>query len=133
MPSTPGACWSTISATGSEGYFANPSQPGGSDLSCLGESVVRVANKGAIASWSPTGQGLAAGHDFLDRGLFQALFYHGMHEIGAAATQAKLYLYGNTGEYRDLLDTYVLFGDPALQLNAPWTQYLPIVTKNPAP
>jgi uncharacterized repeat protein (TIGR01451 family) len=98
-----------------EGYFAHPSPPG-VDMSCLAEGIVRAPAKGAIASWSPTGLGLSAGHDFLDRGLFEALFFDGVDQIGPATTQAKLYLYSNTGDYHDLLDTYVLFGDPALQL-----------------
>jgi uncharacterized repeat protein (TIGR01451 family) len=98
-----------------EGYYILPGSAT-LDRSSLAESIVRVPEKGAIASWSATGEGLADGHDFLDRGLFQALFFDGVDQIGPATTQAKLYLYGNTGEYRDLLDAYVLFGDPALQL-----------------
>jgi uncharacterized repeat protein (TIGR01451 family) len=98
-----------------EGYYIYPSSAT-DDRSCLAESIVRVPGKGAIASWSPTGWGPAAGHDFLNRGLFQAFFYDGVDQLGPATTQAKLYLYANTGEYRDLLDTYVLLGDPALQL-----------------
>jgi uncharacterized repeat protein (TIGR01451 family) len=98
-----------------EGYFVTPSLPS-SDFSSLAETIVRAADKGAVASWSPVGLGQSGGHDFLDRGLFQALFFDGVDQIGPATTQAKLYLYGNTGDYRDLLDTYVLFGDPALQL-----------------
>ena len=40
-----------------------------------------------------------------------------MYQIGPATTQAKLYLFANTSSYLDLLDTYLLFGDPATSLN----------------
>jgi hypothetical protein len=50
--------------------------------------------------------------------LFQALFYSRVLELGAAITQAKLYLLANapTGQYDDLIDTYLLLGDPALHV-----------------
>jgi len=99
-----------------EGYFIYPS-PAGADGSSLAETIVRPAQTGAIASWSPTGMGLTIGHDYLNRGLYQAIFFDDVIRVGAATTQGKLYLYANTGDYRDLLDTYVLLGDPALRLN----------------
>lgn len=94
-----------------EGFFHAPG------MSSLGESLVRAAGKGAIASWSPTGLGVAMGHDYLNSGLYQALFFDDVTQLGPATTQAKLYLYSRTAGYRELLDTYVLFGDPALRLN----------------
>jgi uncharacterized repeat protein (TIGR01451 family) len=100
-----------------EGYFVMPSPPG-MDLSNLGETIVRTQGKGAIASWSPTGFGVATGHDFLNKGLFRALFFDGIARLGPATTQGKLYLYSNTSGYQDLFDTYILFGDPALALHA---------------
>ena len=99
-----------------DGYFINPS-PAGNDLSSLGESIARATGGGAIASWSPTGLGVLAGHDFLNQGLYDAIFVDYISQLGAATTKAKLHLYQNTGGYRDLIDTYVLFGDPALELN----------------
>lgn len=99
-----------------EGYYIHPS-PAGRDYSSMGEGIVRALGKGAIASWSPTGLGVADGHDFLNKGLFEALFFNGLTQLGPATTQGKLYLYTNTGGYRDLLDTYLLFGDPALALS----------------
>jgi uncharacterized repeat protein (TIGR01451 family) len=101
-----------------DGYFTHPSPPG-EDRSCLGESIVRAEGGGAIASWSPTGLGLSMGHDILDEGLFKAVFYQDVTQLGPSTTQAKLYLYANSGGYRDLIDTYVLFGDPALALSLP--------------
>ena len=99
-----------------DGYFTHPSKSD-RDLSSLGESMVRAQARGAIASWSPAGMGVSTGHDRLDKGLFEAIFFDGVHQVGPATTQAKLHLYANSGGYRELLDTYLLLGDPALHLN----------------
>jgi len=97
--------------TCNEGYFIDPTE------SSLSELGVRAENKGAIASWAPTGYGLAPGHDYLERGLFLGVFYDGQ-TLGRAATAAKLYLVANAppGQYLDLVDTFLLLGDPALQV-----------------
>lgn len=86
-------------------------------VDALGESVVRLADRGAVASWSATGYGYATGHDYLNRGFFQAALFDGVRELGAAADVGKSWLFA-TGYYTDLLETYHLFGDPALRLNS---------------
>jgi hypothetical protein len=95
-----------------EGYFDYPNLPG------LGESIVRAEGKGAIASWSPTGAGLADGHHYLNQGFFTAVFTDNIREIGPATMEGKLNLY-DTGDNLDLMDTYLLFGDPFMKLNLP--------------
>jgi hypothetical protein len=81
----------------------------------LGESVVRLAGKGAIASWSPTGLGVATGHDYLNRGFYDAVFNSDIEVLGGAVEAAKQNLW-NHNVSRDLIDTYVLLGDPALRM-----------------
>jgi hypothetical protein len=103
-----------VPMTNQEGYFIRPS-PVAFDYSCLGESIVRASARGAVASWSPTGLGVATGHQVLAQGLYDAIFSAGMVEIGPATTQAKIDLFGG-GSDLELIDTYVLFGDPALEL-----------------
>ena len=98
-----------------EGYFASPYPTAPS----LGESLVRADGKGAIASWSATGWGMALGHHYLDKGFFTAVFSDTISEIGTATYLGKLNLYDSTDGYRDLMDTYVLFGDPFMKLNLP--------------
>ena len=94
----------------------------GYNTSVLAETAVRTAGKGAVASWSPTGFGLVSGHDYLERGLFIALFHHQAPTLGAATTEAKQYLWDNaSGQHRDLLDTFGLLGDPALEIK---TEYV---------
>jgi uncharacterized repeat protein (TIGR01451 family) len=99
-----------------DGYFIHPSASG-QDLSSTAEGLVRAQAGGAIASWSATGMGLARAHDFLNKGLFEAIFFDDVVELGPATMRGKLYLYSNTGGYRDQIDQYTLFGDPALRLN----------------
>jgi len=101
-----------LAMTCSEGYHINP-HTYDKNKEALGEVVTRADGKGAIASWSPTGQGVASGHDLLNRGFFNAVFDSGVSTIGQATLAGKLNLGGASP---DLLDTYLLFGDPALIL-----------------
>jgi hypothetical protein len=95
------------------GYFALPKATDAS----FGEASVRMA-AAAVASWSPTGFGLAAGHDLMERGLFLSVFQNHTRQLGVATTAGKVYLAQNAtpGKFLDLLDTYVLLGDPALRI-----------------
>lgn len=115
-----------------EGYY----QEAEAGQESFGESAVRRPAGGAVASWSPTGLGLVTGHDYLEKGLFKALFHDGVQDLGQATTQGKLYLLANapSGKYDDLLDTYVLFGDPALHVDAAvesrYHSYLPLLVRD---
>ena len=104
------------SMTCMDGYYIYP-KAGTIDYSSLAESMVLASGKGAIASFSPTGWGLATGHDALDSGLFDAIFHDYVTDLGSATTLAKLYMYASSGgDYEDLVQTYLLFGDPATKL-----------------
>lgn len=106
-----------VSMTCLTGYYILPG------IVTLDETLIRGSAKGAVATWSPTGQGIASGHDLLDNGLFQALYYDQITALGLATNAAKYDLYANsTGLHHELIDTYVLFGDPAmLYQNTPTT------------
>lgn len=97
-----------------EGFFHKPDKLI-NNKEALAEVVTRAANGGAIASWSPTGLGLASGHDALNRGFYDAYFTQGRESVGEAILSGKLRLW-MTGSNLDLLDTYTLFGDPALKI-----------------
>jgi uncharacterized repeat protein (TIGR01451 family) len=98
-----------------DGYYTHPSPPD-ADYSSTAETVVRASGKGAVASWSATGLGTATAHDYLNKGLFEAIFANDVIELGPATTLGKLYLYSRTSSYMDQIDMYTLFGDPALRL-----------------
>jgi len=95
-----------------EGSFHDPRR----GFAALAEAYTRLPLYGAVASLSPTGSGLVSGHDVLERGLFLALFHQGYQTLGEAVVQAKRYLYDTTTSDRDLLNTFMIFGDPALRL-----------------
>ncbi len=82
----------------------------------LDVELVRAANGGAIAAFSPTGLGVASGHDLLHRGFLDAMFGSDLTRMGQAAVAAKLDLYTNSGQNLDLLDTFAVLGDPALRI-----------------
>lgn len=81
----------------------------------LAETFLRAEGKGWAASWSPTGLGVATGHHYLNEGFFQAVFLDDERRLGPAALAGKLRLW-QSGAWRDLLDTYLLLGDPALEM-----------------
>lgn len=96
-----------------EGYYIVPG------YKSQGETVVRTLGRGAIASWSPTGLGVATGHNELYTGFYEAIFQQGVVQLGPATTAGKLKLFNSTNTFKELLDNYVLFGDPALTLALP--------------
>jgi len=100
-----------LSMTCRDGYFINP-EPQGGAYDALAEVITKVPAKGAVASWSPTGTGIATGHSYLNEGFFNAIFSDKVDTLGDAIIAAKLSLWAS-GAYLDLLDTYTLFGDPA--------------------
>jgi len=104
-----------LSMTCWDGYYIYPNN--NVNYKSLAEELTKVAQKGAIAAWSPTGISVARGHEYLDRGFFDAIFALGMTNLGQATSNGKLYLWA-TGAYLELLNTYLLFGDPASRVGS---------------
>ena len=104
-----------VSMTCFEGSFHDPPTIG---YMSLAEDGVRMAGDGTIASWSASGFGVATGHDLLNEGIYLALFRDEVGNLGEATTYAKEYLDGEQvlGQYDDLIETYLLLGDPALKV-----------------
>jgi uncharacterized repeat protein (TIGR01451 family) len=99
-----------------EGKFTNPYI----EYPAVSESMVRAEGKGAVASWGPTGLGVANGHDELNRGFLDAVLLQGIREFGPATFAGKLRL-DNAGYSLEQIHEYTVFGDPALRLHAPPT------------
>jgi hypothetical protein len=109
------------------GYFHHPEYP------TIDESLLRHAGGGAIAVWGATGLGVATGHEELQAGFLDTVLFTSERRLGAATLAGKLQLL-STGRNLDLLDTFTLFGDPALQINFeivpyPYNYRLPIIFK----
>jgi hypothetical protein len=99
-----------------DGYWYYPNTEINSYSSAsLIEKIIRFEDYGAVAAFSPTGLGLATGHDYLQDGFYNAYFNGDVDIVGGLSLQAKLRLW-ETGAYSDLLHTYTIFGDPALRL-----------------
>jgi len=104
------------------GYFHWPNFPS------LAEVNVRRAGNGALASWAATGLGIAQGHDALNKGFLYAVMQQGVRRIGQATDAGKARL-KSTNQHLDLIDTYVLLGDPASLLQIQYPLYLPLILK----
>jgi hemin uptake protein HemP len=89
------------------------------DKISLAVELLRSENKGAVATFSPTGLGVATGHDVINGAFFDALFKDGVWRLGPATLAGKLALYG-TGRNLDLINTFTIFGDPALHILSPY-------------
>jgi hypothetical protein len=115
-----------LSMTCFSGFFHHP------EYGTLDEMLVRHQGGGAVASWSPSGLGLQAGHQRLHQGFYRSVVPGAEMRIGSTILATKLDLHAHTDSYDELLDTYHLFGDPAMILNTtlkPWphTFYLPMI------
>jgi hypothetical protein len=118
-------CWSGyfIGIQGSPLYNRNEQS--------LGEVMTLTPGRGAIADLSPTGLHLGSALLNLNRGLVKTIYQDGVLRIGEAVDAAKLHFYQSGVPWYDLIDTTVLFGDPAIQLRAPQLGqryvYLPMI------
>jgi uncharacterized repeat protein (TIGR01451 family) len=92
------------------GLFAHPTT-----RYALAETLVDVQGRGGIAAWSPTGLGYASWHDAMAEALYQAMFGEYMYQLGPATTAAKLEAFARLG-WREPIEIFTLFGDPALTL-----------------
>ncbi|MCX6032013.1 MAG: C25 family cysteine peptidase [Chloroflexi bacterium] len=100
-------CWS--------GYFINLI----SDYQALGETLLLSENKGSVADLSPSGLHLGDAMLALNRGVVKAVLQDRQERIGPAMDAARQYYADNSSAWRDMLDTNLLFGDPALKLRLP--------------
>ncbi len=93
--------------------FANPIR------NSLSEEYV-LDRQGAIAYWGASGFGYITQDFFLLQGLFSSVSQGGVRSIGEATSLAKLFLWGKLGESsrnRNVINQYVVIGDPALRLS----------------
>jgi hypothetical protein len=98
------------------GYFAYPEAW---DFPSLVEALLEAEGKGAVACLMPTGMTETDGQEVLDRGLFDAIFTQDIRALGQAVCLAKETLLANGSSYRDVAETFLFFGDPAMELKVP--------------
>ena len=99
------------------GYFAGL---GAWENPSLTEVLLRAENKGAAATLMPTGKTTTDGQHILNSALFEALFTEDIRRLGPAIAAAKQTLLANGGSYYEQVsETFLLFGDPAMELKVP--------------
>lgn len=96
-----------------------------SDGQTLAEHLLLTPGKGSVADLSPSGLHVGSALLTLNEGLALAIFRDRIRPVGQAVDQAKLDYFANAGGYYDVLDTSILFGDPALKLRVPVTPPTP--------
>ena len=84
---------------------------------CLAEALLSSSRGGAIAVWAPTSLGFPAGHRILMNEFYRQVFEERETTLGAATTAAQIATFVHDPAWLELIETYVLFGDPALRIN----------------
>jgi len=112
-----------LSLTCFTGVFYHPT------AASLDEALLLAPDRGTVGSFSPLSMGSASGHRMLQGPLLQALMRGST--LGEALLAGQLAL---DVSYRDLIDTYAVFGDPALRLagaptQAQYTVMLPLALR----
>jgi hypothetical protein len=82
----------------------------------LAEVLTKSADKGAVAVFTSTGMTAPGGQALLDRGFFEALFEKGKRRLGEATDYGKLNLLASSEGGEDVVRTFMLFGDPAMEM-----------------
>jgi hypothetical protein len=95
------------------GFFDHP------ERQALAEELLLAENGGAIAVLAPSSLTLSSDQGPLDRALVKALLSRDVPTVGLAIMEAKRSLSSETQGQRDVIETFTLFGDPALQLVSP--------------
>ena len=92
------------------GFFFHPTTPS------LAEALILAPDAGAAAVLAPTSLTLAWDQLALGSSLYPALAEAGAHRLGDVLLQAQQSMPLDTQGQREVLLTFLLFGDPALVL-----------------
>lgn len=98
-----------------DGYWIHPDP----SVRSLAVRMLTLPDAGVPAAFSPSGLGVATGHDALHRGFYDATYGNGNWMLGPATYAAKVALF-SSGDNYDLLNTFTLFGDPAMRVATPY-------------
>jgi hypothetical protein len=106
------------------GYFIYPKY-----YESLGEEFLYKDGGGAVAVIAPSGLTLASSQQYLAEGIFRQFFLNKDAIVGSLFTQAKLYLLENASsdDAINVIQTYNLFGDPALSLKKETLPLIPTI------
>ena len=111
----------TFSYTCWTGYFVNMNKLASYNYmdQTLGEALLLTDKRGSVADLSPSGQHVGGALLALNQGITQAIFTDEIDRMGPAVDAGKLTYWAGSPAYPDVIDTSVLFGDPATRLRLP--------------
>jgi hypothetical protein len=98
-----------LSADCLDGYFVH------SHSSALGESFMRLSDRGSVAHWSSSGLGFTYKHRILHSAFSDGVFRKHLNSMGDAVNFAKNEYYQSGGDDSKLV-SFILLGDPAMKL-----------------
>ncbi|ODS36570.1 MAG: hypothetical protein A7315_01820 [Candidatus Altiarchaeales archaeon WOR_SM1_79] len=101
-----------VAMTCLNGYFIEAFQGWDS----LAEVLMKSSDKGSMAVFTSTGMTIPEEQALLDGGLFEGLFEKGKKRLGEAISHGKLDLLANSGGGEDVVRSFMLFGDPAMEM-----------------
>ncbi len=104
------SCWT--------GYFTNLYNFYG-DYRSFNEAMLLTPDRGSIATIGPSGLHVGGALSVLNQGLVKAIFQDDIRVVGDALNAAKQHFSAYSPFWHDVIDTTVLFGDPAMQLRLP--------------
>lgn len=109
--------------TCANGYFVYPRY-----IESLGERLINAPSGGAIACLVPSGISYPTTQAYLADGFYGAFFDEGDAILGSMVARGKLRVYENEsgGDAINVIQTYVLFGDPALRVRMKAPQIPPV-------
>ena len=96
------------------GYFADSQA-----VVSVAEEFQRVTTGGAIAVLAPAGFGFPSTHRVFMNAFYEAVFQEDHFAVGAATTTAMVNGLAQNFFLDEIVETYILFGDPATQVNLP--------------
>ena len=85
---------------------------------CIGEDTLRTKNGGAIALYSPTGDGFTRYHFEISKFIRNAIFKNNLLGLGDILTQSYINYVAYISNLSQM-DMFILLGDPTLKLSLP--------------
>ncbi len=88
-------------------------------MQSFAEVMVISPQKGSLVDFSPSGLHVGSALLVLDQGMHRALFQDRIERAGDVTDAAKQFFFANSFAWHDVLDTMIVFGDPATKLRLP--------------
>lgn len=95
------------------GYFIGSSES-------MAETFMNLPDKGAVAVWADTSLNYPSGHRLLLGEFYEAILWQDQYELGQATTTARVQALAASPLWQELLETFILFGDPATKFGLPY-------------